>query len=78
MHIKCERCGGYMKKTRKVERNCLGLSIGLLLFVFGLILTFTGVGAVLGIPMILVAFFCGGKVTKVWRCRKCGCVIERC
>ena len=75
--ITCQQCSGPMKKTSISTGNCLGIALALFVFCLGVILCFTGVGIIIGIPLMLVALFMGGKKSKVWKCVDCGSVVNR-
>lgn len=66
-----------MKKSVQSSGNCLGIAIALLLLAAGVGLCFTGVGAIIGIPLAICAHFVGGKRRRVWKCRSCGYFFER-
>jgi hypothetical protein len=66
-----------MKKSVQSSGNCLGIAIALILIAIGISLCFTGIGAILGIPIVFCALFVGGRRRKVWKCRSCGYVFER-
>lgn len=71
----CHHCGGLMVKRRGPGSAALQL-FGVVVFLFGLALCFTIVGAIIGIPLMLTSLFMGvGK--KVWRCTKCRSIIPR-
>ena len=75
--LNCQQCGGTMKKTVQSSGNCLGIAIALILLAVGIGLCFTGIGAIIGVPIAICALFVGGKRRKVWKCTKCGYLIER-
>jgi len=60
----------------KVPRG-MSLLSGCLLFIIGVVLCFTFVGMIIGIPCILIALFMGGRTQPVWKCANCGAVVER-
>lgn len=68
----CSACGGDMKKARKDKSGC-----GCFLFLVGGILCLTGIGLIIGIPIILVAMYFLVTPKGVWRCRECGSEIPR-
>ena len=75
--LACQQCNGEMKKTTMSSGNCLGIALALFLFCCGLALCFTGIGIIVGVPLMIVALFVGGKKSKVWKCTDCGSVINR-
>lgn len=75
--LECKQCGGTMKKKIQSSGNCLGIAIALTLIAVGIALCFTGIGAIIGIPLIICALFVGGKRRKIWKCTKCGYIFER-
>ncbi|MBL1216022.1 MAG: hypothetical protein D8M59_00840 [Planctomycetes bacterium] len=72
----CQVCQGEMKKTNYRPGGNSNLVFAIALVLLGVLLTMTLVGAVLGIPLIVMAVFLD-KVLKVWKCTQCGAVIER-
>ena len=66
-----------MKKAVQSSGNCLGIAIALVLIAIGIVLCFTVIGAIIGVPLMICALFVGGKRKKVWKCRKCGYLFER-
>lgn len=70
----CQHCSGEMKKKSKANHSQF---MALLLLLFGLIASLTGVGLVIGIPMILIGLYMGVATKKIWMCKNCGSVIER-
>lgn len=75
--LKCQQCGGSMLKKTKSSGNALGIALALIVFVVGVLLCLTVIGAIIGIPLCILALFIGGKRSKVWQCRQCGYVIPR-
>jgi uncharacterized protein (DUF983 family) len=74
---KCQLCGTEMRKGKKSEGNVVGLALALIVFVVGVVLCFTVIGAVVGIPLCILALFMGGKRKKLWYCPKCKWVAPR-
>ncbi len=66
-----------MVKRTISSGNALGIALALIIFVVGVSLSLTVVGAIIGIPLCILALFIGGKRRKVWRCRKCSSIIDR-
>lgn len=75
--LNCHQCGGKMKKKVQSSGNCSGIALALVLIAVGLALCATGIGALLGVPIIICALFVGGKRKKIWKCTKCGYLFER-
>lgn len=75
--IKCQMCGGQMRQAVQGSGNYLGIALALLVFAAGLFLTFTGIGALLGLPALFCFVFIGGRRRKVWKCEACGYLVER-
>lgn len=75
----CQQCRGGMKKTVISSGNCGGIVLALIVFVLGCILFWSVpvVGWILGPIISLGALFMGGKRRKVWKCQKCGSVVDR-
>jgi hypothetical protein len=51
--------------------------LALIVLVIGVVLCFTIVGAIIGVPLIILALFMGGKRKKVWQCPECKWVAPR-
>lgn len=77
MKLECRQCGGVMRKATLSSGNCAGLLLALVVIGIGLFISTTGVGAIIGVPMMLLGLFIGGKRRRVWKCRRCGCVLDR-
>jgi len=75
--LNCQACGGNMVKKNKSSGTAGGLALAIIVFVIGVALCLTIIGAIAGIPLCILALFMGGKKEKVWRCRSCGAVIPR-
>jgi len=75
----CQQCGGTMKKTRISSGNCAGITLALVVLCIGLVVTFAffPFGLLVGPLMCLFALFMGGKRSKVWKCVKCGSIVNR-
>lgn len=71
----CQACGGATKKHRKADATSNGL--GCLFLVVGVILCLTGIGAVVGVPVLVIGVWMGCKATNYWKCRECGTLSER-
>lgn len=69
----CQACGGSMKKGSKSE----GGFGGCLLFIIGIVLSCTLVGAIIGIPLIIYGMHLFGKKQGTWICKSCGSEINR-
>jgi len=74
--IECKQCSGEMKKETISEGNFRGILFALILLGTGIVITLTGIGAIIGVPLILLALFTGGKRKKVWKCKSCGYFFE--
>lgn len=77
MRLNCKQCGGRMKKKKVSKGNASGIAGALIVFIIGAALCFTIIGAIIGVPMMIVALFMGGDRQKVWMCRACRSVVER-
>ncbi len=75
----CQQCGGKMRKTVVSSGNCSGLVLALIALCVGVIITFAipVIGWVIGPLICIGALFMGGKRSKVWKCTKCGSVVNR-
>lgn len=69
----CQVCGGEMRK----KTNATGGAFGCLLLLVGAALCFTVIGALIGVPMILLGLHYGMKRQAVWRCSGCKAEINR-
>jgi hypothetical protein len=74
--VPCSQCGGEMRKGSKGESNMAVQFLGVIVFIVGLTFSFTGVGAIVGIPLMLAAMFMGYKKKKVMKCGNCGYFFE--
>ena len=77
MKLQCQACSGVMVKKTISSGNLTGILLGLVVFCVGVVLCFTLVGAIIGIPLCLLALCMGGKTQKVWRCKACKTVLPR-
>jgi hypothetical protein len=65
-------------KRKSVGRPLLvGLLLGLCFILVGAILCVTGIGALVGIPLIIAGLFKGSRRRKVLACTGCGAVVDR-
>jgi len=72
--LKCEKCGGDMKKTRKASHT----GVGLLCLLVGIVLVlFFPIGTVFGVIFIIVGLHYGSKTRGMWTCKKCGYQFKR-
>ena len=79
MKLSCQQCSGVMRKktiTSGSMSGCL-LGVGMILVGVCMFILIPVIGWVLGPVVVLVGMAAGGKRRKVWRCRKCGAVIDR-
>ena len=76
---KCQQCGGAMKKKTMSSGNCAGLTLALVVFCIGLLIAvaFFPLGTILGLLVCLLSLFMGGRRSKVWKCVKCGSIVNR-
>jgi len=76
--VKCQQCGGAMRKTSKAEKS-LGLQLlGVLLFFVGLALLFiVPIGTIFGVVLMAGSLGLGYSKRKVWKCNSCGYFFER-
>lgn len=66
-----------MVRKVKSSGNCLGIALALIIFVFGVWLCLSIIGAIAGVPLCILALFIGGKRSKVWQCVRCKAVAAR-
>ena len=72
--LKCEKCGGEMKKSREAtstEAGCLLLLIGFAL------LFFFPIGTIFGVILLIGGIIYGSKSRFIWECKSCGYKFER-
>jgi len=85
--IKCQHCGGPMRRTKEFRgrggcSQALLLVFGSALILGGIVLTpltagLSGLlGIVIGLVCIVVGLFGGGSRHKVWKCKHCGVAID--
>lgn len=77
-NVKCNQCGGEMRKTKKTDRN-MGLQLlGVAVFLVGVaLLFFVPIGTIIGIILMIAACGMGYSKKKVWRCHDCGFFFAR-
>lgn len=73
----CQLCGGFMKPKKITIDQTSGLAKALICFAIGVILTLTFFGAVIGVPLMIVSLFMGGRRQKILRCVDCGATANR-
>lgn len=73
----CQQCGGEMHQTTKREHSGTEFVLGVILLLIGIVLCSTCLGAILGVPLIIISLFMGAKTRKVWKCGQCGYFVER-
>jgi len=79
---KCQQCGGAMKKKTISSGNCVGLLLALIVFSVGVAFVLSSLasgpfGLLIGLLLCGLALFMGGKRSKVWKCVKCGTIVNR-
>jgi len=79
MELKCQQCGGVMVKKTISSGNCSGLVLALIVFCVGVVISIMipVIGWVIGPVICIGSLFMGGKRNKVWRCKKCGSIVNR-
>lgn len=83
----CTHCGGKLVKEKKAtgaSSGCMILTLGMILGVLGFFACITGVGLIVGLPMVFFAFFIelygmhvSGKCEGLYRCKKCEATFPR-
>lgn len=68
----CVHCQSEMSLTKRRESNLTLQILGVVVFLIGLGLCFTLVGAIVGIPLMIVAARMGFKKFAVMACGRCG------
>lgn len=69
---KCQLCGSKMAKKFETKTGIALLLIGL-----GIICCLFIVGAIIGVPLIIVGLYYGSVRKGIWACTKCGYKVER-
>ena len=75
--LECKACDGVMVKSSVSSGNAAGIVLALVVFAVGVVLCFTIIGALIGVPLCILSLFMGGKRQSVWKCRKCKAIIQR-
>lgn len=76
--VACQHCGREMHQSTRGESN-IGLQVlGILVFLFGLVLLFLfPIGTLFGIFLMIGAARMGYTKKKIWLCKACGYFFER-
>ena len=72
--IICKQCDGVMTTKRVAKHSQFA---ALLFIIVGIILCCTFVGALIGVPLILVGLYFGIGINTFWVCRNCGTRVEK-
>lgn len=72
----CKQCGDEMQRSSKAETNMALQLLGVVVFLIGLAISFSGIGVIIGVPLMLAALFMGYKKKKVMKCGGCGYFFE--
>lgn len=75
--LPCGVCGGVMKRKRVGTTTALDVALAIIALLIGISLCLTIIGAILGVPLMLVALFMVSKTKNVWKCRDCGQSFDR-
>ena len=75
----CQQCGAAMHKTVVSSGNCAGVVVALIVLAAGIfiVVAIPVIGWIIGPIICIGALFMGGKRQKVWKCTKCGSVVNR-
>ena len=73
----CRNCNGTMRKKTITEGRGTNIIMALIFIVIGVLLCMTVIGAIVGIPIIILSIFKQPRRRHVWRCNTCGSIIER-
>ena len=68
----CHLCHAPLAKKTITTGNASGLALGFICLGAGICLCVTGVGIIIGVPLIICALFMGGKRQKFLCCPNCG------
>ncbi len=72
--LKCEKCGGEMKKSREAAST----GAGCLLLLLGLVLLFFfPIGTIFGVIFLICGVIYGSKSHFLWVCKNCDYKFER-
>ena len=74
--IECKQCGEAMRKEIQSKGNLTGIILALIVLAIGISLSAIGLW-IIGIPVIILSLFMGGKRVKIWKCPECGYFFER-
>jgi len=55
----------------RCRSNAKGGALGCALLLIGLFLCLTGIGIIIGVPLVLFGLYFGTKREGVWRCSSC-------
>jgi len=69
---KCQLCGGGMKKGTETKTG-----IALFLIIVGIFCCLFIIGAIIGVPLIIIGLVFGSMNKSLWVCKKCGYQVER-
>jgi hypothetical protein len=72
----CPKCGGHLATITERQTSIIRLLLGIILFIIGISLTLTIIGALIGIPLILIGLACGSRRVTVSRCVNCRRVVR--
>ena len=76
-HLRCQQCGGWMKRGRRGRSPVLGVAVAFL-FIGGVIVAFTGQILVgVGLAVIAIVLEVATYPKKVWRCQQCRSLMDR-
>ena len=73
----CHLCGAPMKKKTVGRSLVVAVFFGLCFIVIGALLCLTGIGALIGIPLIILGLFSGSRRKKILKCTSCGFAADR-
>ena len=72
--IECKECGGTMKIKRKAKHNQL---LAIVVLGIAVVISFTGIGLIVGIPLGLYGLYMAAATEKYWLCKTCRAVVQR-
>lgn len=73
----CIHCSAPMGHALITDKNMTLQLLGVILFVFGVLLLFLfPIGTLIGIPLIIIAARIGYKKRSGWKCPRCGYFFE--
>jgi hypothetical protein len=77
MNPNCSLCGTPMKKAARSTRGAANKLSGNMFILGGALLTLTCVGAIIGVPLMILGVLQAGRDQKIWLCPNCRHAVDR-